>query len=54
VIKALMKAPMIAALRGLGRSMTRKNNKPQSQDIKALMAANCARQYQCRAPPRSS
>jgi GT2 family glycosyltransferase len=43
VIKALMKAPMIAALRGLGRSMTRKNNKPQSQEIKALMAANCAR-----------
>jgi GT2 family glycosyltransferase len=43
VIKALMKAPMIAALRELGRSMTRKNNKPQSQEIKALMAANCAR-----------
>jgi hypothetical protein len=34
---------MIAALRELGRSMTRKNSKPQSQEIKTLLAANCAR-----------
>jgi hypothetical protein len=34
---------MIAALRELRRSMTRKNSKLKSQDIKALMAANCAR-----------
>lgn len=34
---------MIAALRGLGRIIARKNSKPKSQEIKALLAANLAK-----------